>query len=96
MEEQRNERLWRIARKRAGFKQNLYSYVVVNLVLWVIWWLTQGRHGRGSDLPWPVWVMVFWGIGLLFNYLEAYKQGDKQSMAEEEYEKLMREKEGMK
>jgi hypothetical protein len=28
MEEQRDQRLWRIAKKRAAFKQNLYSYIV--------------------------------------------------------------------
>ena len=89
-DQQKDERLWRIARKRASFKQNLYSYIVINIALWAIWWFTQGRNGRNTNMPWPVWVMVFWGIGLLFEYLQAYSGGDKRTMAEEEYEKLKR------
>lgn len=86
MTEERDPRLWRLARKRAGFKQNLISYIVVNVFLWGIWWLTQGRHGH-FGWPWPLWVMLSWGIGLSFNYFSAYGGGDKESMAEEEYDK---------
>jgi hypothetical protein len=34
--------------------------------------------------------MLFWGIGVIFDYLQAYSGGDKETMAEEEYEKLKR------
>jgi hypothetical protein len=39
-----------------------------------------------STLPWPVWLMVGWGIGLFFNYLGAYKSCD--NLAKKEYQKL--------
>lgn len=92
MEEQRDEQLWRMAKKRAGFKQNLISYILINAFLWGIWWFTAGRHARNTGFPWPAWVMLGWGIGLVFNYVEAYR-GDKETMAEKEYEKLKKEKE---
>lgn len=87
MEEQKDEKLWRMAKKRASFKQNLASYLIINALLWGIWWYTQGRHSRNMDWPWPLWVMIFWGMGVIFNYLDAYR-GDKETMAEKEYEKL--------
>jgi len=92
MEEQRDERLWRMAKKRAGFKQNLISYLLINAFLWGIWWFTAGRHENNTRFPWPAWVMLGWGIGLVLNYADAYR-GDKETMAEKEYEKLKKEKE---
>jgi hypothetical protein len=38
-------------------------------------------------MPWPVWSMLGWGIGLLFQYLNAYG-GGKKDLEEKEYEKL--------
>ena len=87
MEEQRDEKLWQIARKRAGFQRSLVSYFVVNAFLWFIWWFTAGRRGINREMPWPVWSMLGWGIGLLFQYLDAYG-GGKKDLVEKEYEKL--------
>jgi 2TM domain len=53
-----------------------------------------GRHEKNTGFPWPAWIMLGWGIGLVFNYAEAYR-GDKETMAEKEYEKLKKEKEGL-
>ena len=92
MEDKKDERLWRIARKRAAFRHNLNSYIVVNIFLWIIWWYTQNRWGHDDGWPWPLWVMIFWGLGLMFNYMDAYR-GDKESMAEKEYEKLKKQEE---
>ena len=89
------ENLWRLAKKRTAFKRHLSSYVLVNLFLWAIWWFTMGRNGFGSGLPWPVWPMLGWGLGLAFNYTEAYNtSGSQQSDIEKEYEKLKREQAG--
>jgi len=87
MEEQRDEKLWRIARKRAAFQRSLVSYFVVNAFLWFIWWYTIGRRGINHEMPWPVWVMIGWGIGLIFQYLNAYG-GSQRDLVEKEYEKL--------
>ncbi len=87
MEEPRDERLWRIAKKRAEFQRSLASYFIVNAFLWAIWWFTIGRKGVNTGMPWPVWVMLGWGVGLFFQYMNAYG-GDRKDMVEKEYEKL--------
>ena len=87
MEQQRDEQLWQQAKKRAGFQRSLASYFVVNTFLWLIWWFTSGKNGYNRDLPWPIWSMLGWGMGLLFQYLNAYG-GSKHDLVEKEYEKL--------
>ncbi len=87
MEPQRDEQLWEIAKKRAAFQRSLVSYFVINGLLWFIWWFTAGRRGINLEMPWPVWSALGWGIGLLFQYLNAYG-GGKQDLVEKEYEKL--------
>ena len=87
MEQQRNEQLWQIAKKRAGFQRSLVFYFVINGFLWFIWWFTAGRRGMNTEMPWPAWSMLGWGVGLLFQYLNAYG-GGKQDLVEKEYEKL--------
>jgi hypothetical protein len=94
MDDQKDQRLWQIAKKRAAFKQNLFSYVFVNVVLWVIWWFTQ-KSPTGDRWPWPLWVTLIWGLFLVLNYFEAYTGGDKHSMAEEEYEKLKKKRDNL-
>lgn len=89
MEPAKDEKLWRIAKKRADFKKSLFTYLVVIAFLWAIWWFTTGRHTGFQSYPWPVWVMLGWGVGLGFQYFEAYN-GNKQDLIEDEYEKLKR------
>ena len=96
-----NDPLWEIAKKRAKFKKQLTSYVLVNAFFWCIW-LFQGHNQYGQrqlnndyveehfldfHMPWPVLVMFFWGIGLVSAYLKAYHSNDIFS-TEKEYEKL--------
>lgn len=89
MEPAKDEKLWRIAKKRADFKKSIFTYLVVIGFLWAIWWFTTGRHTGFQGYPWPVWVMLGWGVGLGFQYFEAYN-GNKQDLIEDEYEKLKR------
>jgi hypothetical protein len=92
MEPANDERLWQIARKRAGFRRSLYSYIVLNAFLWCVWWFTTGRGGYTHRYPWPIWVMLGWGVALGFQYFDAYN-GSKQDLTEQEYQKLKREQE---
>ena len=85
-----DDKLWRIAKKRAGFKKSLYGYLVINAFLWAIWWFTAGRFTGLTHYPWPIWVMLGWGVGLGFQYFEAY-YGSKEDLAEQEYQKLKKE-----
>lgn len=86
METEKDRELWKIAKKRVGFKRHLATYVIINLMFWAVWYLTD-NHNRKHDFPWPVWPMLGWGIGLLFNYLNAYVF-TKHDAVEKEYEKL--------
>jgi hypothetical protein len=83
--EQKDARLWSLARKRVAFKRAFAMYLVVNAFLWIIWLLTDDN--KGYKIPWPVWSTVGWGIALLFQYLNAYKYPGENA-AEKEYEKL--------
>ena len=89
MEQQRDEKLWRIAQQRASFRKSLYSFIIVILFLWAIWWFTSGTAylDNRTGVPWPCWVMLGWGFGLALQYYKAY-HGNKEDLTEEEYKKL--------
>jgi len=87
--EANDQRLWRIAKKRADFKRHLITYVIMNVFFWAIWWFTNGHNGIGNwAAVWPVWPMLGWGLGIAFQYFEAYGHTDKETAVQQEYEKL--------
>jgi hypothetical protein len=86
METEKDRELWRIAKKRVGFKRHFATYLIINTMFWFLWYFTE-REVKDNDFPWPVWPMLGWGIGLAFNYLEAYVFV-KRDAVEREYEKL--------
>lgn len=90
MESPRNEFLWRKAKKRASFKMHLMSYAVVNTGLWLIWAFSTLPYTGMDTIPWPVFPMLGWGIGLVMHGIGAYGTMDENSMAQREYEKLTR------
>jgi hypothetical protein len=53
-------------RRRRDFPLQLIPYIGVNVVLWVIWVLTE------EGFPWPLFVTVFWGIGLATQAFDIY------------------------
>lgn len=53
MEDQRDEHLWEIAKRRAKFQDNLVRYVVLVIILWGIWWLTGGRSYNHNNTHGP-------------------------------------------
>ncbi len=85
--EQKDEILWRLAQKRAKFKRHLVTYAVVNTFLWCIWFFSHHDYNGEYGIPWPVWPMLGWGIGIVLQYFEAYHT-DFGWSAEKEYEKL--------
>jgi hypothetical protein len=80
---QRDEVLWKIAKKRAAFKRSFSLYVFVNAFLIGVWYFSSGPQ----SYFWPVWPMLGWGVGLLLQYLGAY-QGRNIFSDEQEYERL--------
>jgi len=80
--------MWETAKARVAFRRSLLAYVVVNTMLVAIWYVTSGFHtGRNF---WPIWPMLGWGIGLVFQYASAY-HGNKYFSVEKEYEKMKQE-----
>ena len=84
--ESRDQQLWAIARSRAKFKRSLGSYSIVIPFLWVIWFLTS-QDKDINRIPWPIWPMLGWGIGLAIQYLKAYVI-EVGSLEQREYDKL--------
>lgn len=86
--------LWEIARKRAGFKRHLVAYIIVNGFLWAIWFFGNRHLAELNHLParypWPIWPTLGWGIGLAFDYANAY-MFPRANSVEKEYEKIKNE-----
>ena len=79
----RNEMLWKMAKKRAGFKWSFLMYVLVNTMLVCIWYFSSGF----DSYFWPVWPMLGWGLGIAIQYFEAY-HGQNFFSVQNEYDKL--------
>lgn len=84
--ESKNEDLWERAVKRAKVKKGLMIYVLVHVFLWGIWLMNGDKFSHGpSGLPWPIWSMLGWGLGLAIRFVSAYFiHGSEQK----EYDKL--------
>ena len=61
--------------KRRGFTGHLLVYVLVNAACVVIWLMT-GHTG----FFWPVFLMVFWGIGVVMNAWDVYRNDEFDEM----------------
>ena len=85
--EGKDPELWEVAQKRAGFKSHLISYVIINGFFWALWLFSGNDHGDNERVPWPVWPMLGWGIGVAFHYAGAYIF-PKANLVEKEYQKL--------
>ena len=79
--------LWELAKKRADFKKSLAVYIIVNTFLWALWYFTNDYDRRDNYIPWPIWPMLGWGIGIAFQYVGAYVTIKSLSI-EKEYQKL--------
>jgi len=53
-------------RKKRDLQGHAIAFVVVNAALWALWAVT------GDSYPWPAWVTVLWGIGLVMNVWEVH------------------------
>lgn len=85
--ESTDQQLWQIAKSRAKFKRSLGTYSIVIPFLWIIWYLTMPREFKWNHIPWPIWPMLGWGIGLSIQYMKAYVFVTD-SLEQQEYDKL--------
>lgn len=68
----RDQALAQLKRKRE-FRATLAVFVVVNAFLWILWALSDDR-GDANGIPWPLWVTVFWGLGMVLSAWNIYGQ----------------------
>jgi uncharacterized membrane protein len=54
-------------RKKRDFHAHVFIYVMVNLLLTAIWFLTTP-----GGFYWPIFPILGWGIGVFFNAWDAY------------------------
>lgn len=67
VDDERTRRARQIAEARYGFMWHLPIYLIVNAGLVVIWLFS------GQGFPWPLFSIVFWGMGLAAHYFAAYR-----------------------
>jgi len=87
MDKVRDDKLWRIAKKRAAFKVLFLVYVVMNGMLVALWYFANGSQ----SYFWPIWPILGWGLGVLYQYVDAYL-GNTLFSEEKEFERLKRKK----
>lgn len=87
--ENRDEKLWQLATQRANFKGKVLSYLAVNAFLWILWWITTYNNDTEhiERIPWPAWVTLGWGLGLLIKYVKIFHTNAGDSI-QQEYDKL--------
>lgn len=83
--DQRELELWETAKKRVSFRYHFGIYLAMIPIFCVLWYATTSSAHRG--VPWPIFPICGWGIGVLFHYLSAYRRLGDQAI-NEEFEKL--------
>jgi hypothetical protein len=78
-----DDALWKVAKKRASFKLGAVAYIVINGMLIGLWYVSTGPH----SYFWPGWCLMGWGLGVVFQFVDAYMTNGVFS-EEREFEKL--------
>ena len=90
--EERNEKLWRQAKKRVNTKKNGLVYLAIIFFLWLIWLATNNfQFSHNMNYAWPKWPTLGLTISFFFQYINAY-YNDNESLIEKEYNKLNKQK----
>ena len=71
-----------IAEARYSFRWHFLAYIIVNPALVGLWYYTS------ASFFWPIFPIVFWGIGLTAHYLGAYRGGLGRDWVEKETDKI--------
>src|SRR5258707_6631937 len=62
-------------RQRIEFVQHLSIYVIVNLILWALWFIsTKALPSWVTEFPWPILVTLIWGVALAIHAAVVYTQ----------------------
>lgn len=77
------------AEARVGFKTHRRNYLIVNVAIWLGWYILRASHGYYDGL-WPIYPTIGWGFGLFMHYQGVY--GNSKKAIEKELEKLKKER----
>jgi len=69
-EEEIRRRVEKRIKARQELLQHAVAYVLVNALLWVIWGASGSWFGGIFTIPWPLIVMLGWGIGMIAHLME--------------------------
>jgi hypothetical protein len=72
-------------KKKRGLQAHLLAYVMVNLLLNALWFLTMP-----GGFYWPILPLLGWGIGLAFNVWDVYAPAPTESDIQHEMRRLNR------
>ena len=78
------ERARELALARYRLRWHIPVYVLVNAGLILVW------RNTGAGFFWPVFPIVFWGLGVVFHYLSAYRSGGS-AWVDRETERVLQE-----
>jgi len=86
--EERDEKLWKLAKKRANTKRNGLVYLTIVVFLWILW-LSNNDFAISKNMIYalPKWPTLALAIAFVFEYIDAYYRDDE-SLIEKEYNKL--------
>lgn len=74
--------------KRREWLQNLGAYVTIVPMLWVIFGWTTDFMGSGPwEFPWPLMVMLGWGLGVVIQGIDMLGAGRRGASVEREMER---------
>lgn len=72
-------------KEKNDFKVHVLAYLVVNTMLIIVWAFT------GSGFFWPIFVIGFWGIGVVLNGYTVYRGNDiTEAQIEHEMQRMPR------
>jgi len=87
-----DDKLWKIAQKRVSFRRHLMVYILVNVALIVIWFVSRDKNKEFTATTyWFLYPLCGWGIGVVLHYWNAFHDDD--TTIEKEYHKLKQRKE---
>lgn len=73
-----DEEILKLARARVAWRMHALTYVGVNVLLNVIWFLTSSDDSMmrgGPGFYWPIWPALGWGVGLAIHGFTVFGSG---------------------
>ena len=80
-----DKKLYEKAEARVGFKMHLRTYIIINVLIWIMWYLFGAINGDYHGFR-PIYPSLGWGFGLFSHFIGVY--GGADNAVEKEFQKL--------